>query len=150
MYAKKPFAGPDHVFRYLGRYTHRVGIANSRLVDVTSEHVTFRTKNGETITLAPTDFLARFVQHVLPRGYVKIRHYGLCASSNVGTRLERARQLLRPTPIVTKSPPATTWIELLLAISGRDVRRCTRCDGVVTMLPVPRHAPDPLARAPPS
>ena len=54
VYAKKPFAGPEHVFRYLGRYTHRVGIANSRLVEVTSDHVTFRTKNGKTITLAPT------------------------------------------------------------------------------------------------
>jgi hypothetical protein len=119
-------------------------------VEVTSEHVTFRTKNGKTITLAPTDFLARFVQHVLPKGYVKIRHYGLCASSNVGTRLERARQLLRPKPAVDRSPLATTWIELLLAISGRDVRRCAQCDGLVEMHPVPRRAYEPTARAPPS
>ena len=150
VYAKKPFAGPAHVFRYLGRYTHRVGIANSRLVDVGNEHVTFRTKNGKTITLAPIDFLARFVQHVLPKGYVKIRHYGLCASSNVGTRLEQARRVLRPAPVVAPSPPPTSWIELLLAISGHDVRRCTRCEGPVEMHPLPRRTPEPVARAPPS
>lgn len=98
VYAKKPFAGPEHVFRYLGRYTHRVGIANSRILDVGDDHVTFRTKHDNAITLAPVDFLARFVQHVLPKGYVKIRHYGLLAGSNVHTLLERARALLRPVP----------------------------------------------------
>jgi hypothetical protein len=148
VYAKKPFAGPEHVFRYLGRYTHRVGIANSRLLDVGEDHVTFRTKNGKAITLAPVDFLARFVQHVLPKGYVKIRHYGLLASSNVHTLLERARDLLRPAATTHSGPPATTWIEILLALAGRDVRRCKLCEGPVVMMALPS-TPRPIARAPP-
>ena len=149
VYAKKPFAGPQHVFRYLGRYTHRVGIANSRILDVADDHVTFRTKDGKAITLAPVDFLARFVQHVLPKGYVKIRHYGLLASSNVHTLLERARTLLRPTAPADDAPLATSWLEILLALTGRDVRRCTVCDGAVVMAPLPS-PPTPTARAPPS
>lgn len=66
VYAKKPFKRVDHVLKYLGRYTHRVGIANSRLVDVRDDLVTFRTKNGKTVSLTPVEFLRRFVQHVLP------------------------------------------------------------------------------------
>jgi len=149
VYAKKPFAGPKHVFRYLGRYTHRVGIANSRILDVGDDHVTFRTKDGRVITLAPVDFLSRFVQHVLPKGYVKIRHFGLLASSNVHTLLERARAVLRPCPVVNDAPLATSWLEILLAMTGRDVRRCALCDGpvVMTALPPP---PVPTARAPPA
>jgi len=149
VYAKKPFTGPEHVFRYLGRYTHRVGIANSRLHDVTHDHVTFRTKNGKSITLAPVEFLARFVQHILPKGYVKIRHYGLLAGSNVKTRLERARALLRA-PIKSPEALATTWIELLLALTGHDVRRCSRCDAPVEMYPLSHTATDARARAPPT
>lgn len=149
VYAKKPFAGPEHVFRYLGRYTHRVGIANSRLVDVGDDHVTFRTKNGKTLTLAPVDFLARFVQHVLPKRYVKIRHYGLLAGSNVHTLLEQARALLRPAPAAPSRPLATSWIEIFVALAGRDVRRCALCDGPMVMLPLP-DPPSPTARAPPA
>jgi hypothetical protein len=149
VYAKKPFAGPEHVFRYLGRYTHRVGIANSRLLDVDDDHVTFRTKDGKAITLAPVDFLARFVQHVLPKGYVKIRHYGLLAGSNVRTLLERARELLRPTVTTYPGAPARSWIEILLALVGRDVRRCALCDGPIVMTALPS-LPSPTARAPPT
>lgn len=148
VYAKKPFAGPEHVFRYLGRYTHRVGIANSRLLDVGDDHVTFRTKDGKAITLRPVDFLARFVQHVLPKGFVKIRHYGLLASSNVHTRLEQARGLLRPASRANETPAATNWLEILLALTGRDVRRCSECDGPVVLMALPR-VPTPVARAPP-
>lgn len=149
VYAKKPFAGPEHVFRYLGRYTHRVGIANSRILDVDREHVTFRTKDGKAITLAPVDFLARFVQHVLPKGYVKIRHYGLLAGSHVKTLLEKARALLRPERVISSAPTASSFIEVLLALTGRDVRRCALCEGTVTITGLPAPAPTPVARAPP-
>jgi hypothetical protein len=81
-YAKRPFGGPEQVVRYLGRYTHRVGISNHRLVALDARGVTFRTKNGKTVTLDPVTFLDRFVEHVLPTGFVKIRHYGLLAPSN--------------------------------------------------------------------
>lgn len=149
VYAKKSFAGPDHVFRYLGRYTHRVGIANSRLLDVTDEHVRFRTKDGKAIELAPVDFLARFIQHVLPKGFVKIRHYGLYASSHVKTRLEQARLLLRPPRAVIAASLATHWLQLLLALTGRDVQRCHLCGGPVMMTALPSRAPTSTARAPP-
>ena len=88
VYAKQPFARVDHVLKYLGRYTHRVGIANSRLVDVRADAVTFRTKSGKTVTVAPVEFLRRFVQHVLPDGFHKIRHFGLYAgAAEVGDML---------------------------------------------------------------
>lgn len=147
VYAKKPFAGPEQVFRYLGRYTHRVGIANSRLLDVGDEHVTFHTKGDGVATLSPVDFLARFVQHVLPKGYVKIRHYGLLAGSNVRNRLERARTLIARASAsrIARTAHIATWLELLLALTGRDVRRCPRCEAPITSIALP-----PCSRAPPS
>jgi hypothetical protein len=149
VYAKRPFAGPENVFQYLGRYTHRVGIANSRLLHVDQAHVTFRTKGDATVTLSPVDFLARFIRHVLPKGYVKIRHYGLLAASNVHTLLEQARALVSATVARTSPLSATTFIELLLALTGRDIRKCVRCEAAVTMLPLPRPDIAPIARAPP-
>lgn len=150
VYAKKPFAGPEHVFRYLGRYTHRVGIANSRILDVGDDHVTFATKNGKAISLSPVDFLARFVQHVLPKGFVKIRHFGLYAASHVHTLLETARALLHPVRATNDAPPAASFIELLLALTGRDVRRCALCDAPVAMIALPSPHTSPTARAPPA
>jgi hypothetical protein len=81
VYAKAPFKKGRHVLDYLGRYTHRVGIANSRLLAVSAEAITFRTKGTGTETLAPVVFLRRFVQHVLPDHLHKIRHVGLYASA---------------------------------------------------------------------
>ena len=113
VYAKPAFGGPAAVLRYLGRYTHRVAISNQRLVAFDGEHVTFRWKDyahdGEwrTMTLTAMEFLRRFVQHVLPRGFVRIRQYGYLASVCRTARLVRARRLLRRTPPPAE-PPATT------------------------------------------
>lgn len=98
VYAKRPFGGPSQVFSYLGRYTHRVGIANSRLRSIDDEQITFDTKDGQTITLSPFEFIGRFLQHVLPPGFVKIRHYGLHASVHAKTKLSEAQALLGPLP----------------------------------------------------
>jgi hypothetical protein len=68
---KQPFAGPEQVFKYLGRYTHRVGLSNKRLLDVTDEAVTIATRDGKTATMAPEAFIRRLLTHVLPKGYVK-------------------------------------------------------------------------------
>jgi hypothetical protein len=139
VYAKRAFGGAEQVYRYLGRYTHRVGIANSRLVSLRHDAVTFRTKNGKTVAVHPVEFLRRFLLHVLPANFVKIRHYGLLAPGNVNTKLARARALL----------PSTAATHVLLAPSGREIldrlldegRRCPRC-GVGTLhrrpLPVDR------------
>lgn len=97
-YAKRPFGGPAQVVSYLGRYTHRVGLSNARLLAVTEHAVTFRTKHGATCLLTPEEFLRRFLLHVLPPRFVKIRHYGLFAPANIHTRLRRAQELLGPVP----------------------------------------------------
>jgi hypothetical protein len=104
VYAKRPFGRPEHVLAYLGRYTHRVGISNRRLLARRADHITFATKNGQTATLSGVDFLRRFVQHVLPKHFVKIRHYGLYAASHIDTTLATARKLLdRNTPLADSS-----------------------------------------------
>jgi hypothetical protein len=113
VYAKRPFRRAEHLLGYLGRYTHRVAIANSRLVDVRADAVTFRTKNGKAETLHPVDFLRRFVEHVLPPGFKKIRHFGLYATSHRDA-LETARcQISARTPHLvfpgpTPCPPLET------------------------------------------
>jgi ribosomal protein S27AE len=147
VFCKEPFATSKHLFAYLGRYTHRVGIANSRLIRVDDQHVTFRTKDGLTTTVSPLEFLRRLVQHILPPGFVKLRHYGLYAGANAHTSLARAHALV---PGHDDAPPllALTWYELLLALVGHDVRLCPRCGADLLAEPLPRPH-EPSARAPP-
>src|SRR5262249_27564437 len=102
VHSKPPFGGPEQVLKYLARYTHRVAISNSRLVKLEEGRVTFRYKDyaddhrHKTMTLDAVEFLRRFVQHVLPKGFVKIRHYGLLANRQRAERLDRCRRLLLP------------------------------------------------------
>ncbi|MBI3408578.1 MAG: transposase [Planctomycetes bacterium] len=112
VYAKRPFGGPAQVLKYLARYTHRVAISNARLVAMTPSSlvgegrgestVTFRYKDyadahrSKTMTLSALEFLRRFVQHVLPKGLVKIRHYGLLANRHRADKLKLSRRLLLP------------------------------------------------------
>jgi len=105
VYAKAPFGDPETLFRYLGHYTHRIGISNGRIVSVTDSHVTFHTKDGGTVTLDVFVFMTRFLTHVLTKGFVKIRHYGLYAAACAG-RLAVARVLLgAPPPDSDPEPP---------------------------------------------
>jgi len=147
-YAKPPFAGPESVYQYLGRYTHRVGLSNHRLLSATDEAITFRTRGEETATLHPHEFLRRFLQHVLPDGFVKLRHYGLLAPGNVNTKLVAARKVLAVTPpmstTTTESVIATvvteTWLLLLRRLTGIDVGRCSKCGGTIYSRPLDRPA----------
>jgi hypothetical protein len=99
VYAKQPFAGPARVLAYLARYTHRVAIGNSRLVELTNEHVRFRWKDyrandrskSKVMTLAVGEFMRRFLMHVLPDGFHRIRHYGLFANGRHGFRCSMRR-----------------------------------------------------------
>jgi hypothetical protein len=141
VYVKPPFGASKHVVAYLGRYTHRVGIANSRLLDVTSERVVFRTRGEDTETLTPIEFLWRFVQHVLPDGFHKIRHIGLYASP----RLRAARARLGTPRAAPPSRPS--WQEHLLELTGRDVRRCPLCLTPLLQLPLPLAARGPPCAA---
>jgi hypothetical protein len=136
VYVKPPFGGQEQVFRYLGRYTHRVGLSNHRLVSLDEHGVTFRTRGEHTVTVAPDEFLRRFLLHVLPKGFVKIRHYGLMAASNVPTKLAAAHRLLgEPIPVDEPRGPRD-FCELLLALTGLDLRRCPRCGGTRTRHPL--------------
>jgi len=138
VYSKTPFGGPEQVVSYLGRYTHRVGLSNHRLLHFDQEGVSFLTKNGSSVTLPPDEFIRRFLLHVLPNGFVKIRHFGLMAASNATTRLEVARRLLKPT-----QPPASAvpldWRQLLQQLTGIDLFRCPVCgQRTMTRLPLPK------------
>src|SRR5205814_4786047 len=102
VYAKAPFRHPAALFRYLGLYSHRVAISNRRLLHIDDYEVVFRTRGKHVCRLAPMEFMRRFLQHVLPRGFVKIRHFGLLAAGNVNTRLAAARaapEQLRDRPV---------------------------------------------------
>jgi hypothetical protein len=113
VYAKPPFAGPQAVLAYLSRYTHRVAISNRRLIAFDETGVTFRYKDyrrdgaerQQIMTLATDEFIRRFLIHVLPRGFHRIRHYGLLASSARKDGLELARKLLGvAAPIIEPEP----------------------------------------------
>ncbi|HEX7506737.1 MAG TPA: IS91 family transposase [Polyangia bacterium] len=131
VYAKQAFGGPAQVFQYLGRYTHRVGISNQRLVSFDGAEVCFFTKQGKTSTIDAVEFVRRFLLHVLPAHFVKIRHYGLVAAANVRSKLETARCCLQgaagaaqPTPRPASQP---SWQELLCALTGFDLHLCPAC-----------------------
>jgi hypothetical protein len=119
VYAKPAFGGATAVLRYLGRYTHRVAISNHRLRAFDGNRVTFQWKDyahgdqSRTMTLSAMEFLRRFIQHVLPRGFVRIRHFGYLASACRTARLALARTLLaQPVPVPlarTADPPAAHW-----------------------------------------
>ena len=139
VYAKRPFGGPQQVYRYLGRYTHRVAISNARLLSDDDGAIVFRTRGTETASITPNEFIGRFLEHLLPKRFVKIRHFGILASGNVAGRLERARVLV---PFATdgdasgpgqrppESPavdPTLPWPALVLALTGQDLGLCPIC-----------------------
>jgi len=137
VYAKPAFGGPMQVLRYLGRYTHRVAISNHRLLAFEQERVTFRWKDyahgGKqgTMTLAATEFLRRFFLHVLPRGFVRIRHFGFLANRFRSSRLALSRQLL--------SDSSSTRVEAGTCKASAEtssVWHCPRCGA--TMIVVAR------------
>lgn len=166
VYAKRPFGGARQVFEYLGRYTHRVAISNHRLLDHDHRQITFRTRGEATVTLHPWEFMRRFLLHVLPRGFVKIRHGGLLAPTRVKGPLACARKCLekrqpRPTAAepggaaeadvdaVTDSDSDPDWITRLDRLTQIDVTVCSRCGcRAVVRLPLPAvpRAPPPPSR----
>jgi Putative transposase/Transposase zinc-binding domain len=146
VYAKRPFGGPQQVFRYLGRYSHRVAIANARLVSMDHNQVSFQWKDyaagqqTKVMTVAAEEFVRRFLLHVLPKGFVRIRHFGLLASVNVATKLARCRQLLgqeaQPAP-----RPQPLWSERVREWTGQDPRRCPQCQGLLERRPLAQSPP---------
>jgi len=130
VYAKRPFGGPERVLKYLARYTHRVAISNSRLVAMRDGRVTFRYKDyaddhrQKTMTLTADEFLRRFVQHVLPRSFVKVRHYGLLANGQREARLTECRRLLLVANVAQLVPGPDTE-----PIAPAEPHGCPQCGG---------------------
>jgi hypothetical protein len=130
VYAKHPFGGPAQVLKYLARYTHRVAISNARLLELRHGRVAFRYKDyaddhrHKTMTLDAGEFLRRFVQHVLPTGFVKVRHYGLLANRHRAERLALCRRLLFVANLAATMPSAD-----LPMIEPAQPRCCPKCHG---------------------
>ena len=137
--ARPPFAGPEAVLAYLSRYTHRVAIANSRLIDYDAEQVTFRWKDYrcegqeryKTMVLDTGEFIRRFLIHVLPHGFHRIRHYGLFANGNRAANLQRARQLLNVHEVAEDDDT-----EAAVKEHQPPWRRCPSCGAVLRIVEV--------------
>lgn len=153
VHAKRPFAGPAQIITYLGLYTHRVAISSSRLVAIEGERVRFRTRGQNETSLPGREFVRRFLLHVLPKGFRKIRHYGLHAPVRVRTRLARAQALLAPKPAPLAADTDDTDAFPLLPPYWQP--RCPACGSTLichTGLPMPDATPTVPAgaRAPPA
>ena len=151
VYAKPPFGGPAAVLAYLSRYTHRVAISNSRIVSADATTVAFRwkdyrIKNGErqkVMQLATPEFIRRFLIHVLPDGFHRIRHYGLLASGNRKAKIAKVRVLLGAEVVENQSPPTAEIIPLTLR------EPCPDCGGQMRIIETFRRGQKPQTRAPP-
>jgi len=131
VYAKPPFAGPESVLAYLGAYTHRIAISNHRILSLENDRVAFRYRDyaddrkKKVMHLDVDEFIRRFLLHVLPKGFVRIRHYGLLANRSRKQKIERCRTLLSvPEP---QEPAKETVSEKLLRLAGIDIHRCPVC-----------------------
>jgi hypothetical protein len=156
VYAKQPLGGPAQVLEYLGRYTHRVAISNERIVGVDDREVRFRVRAGtsgptkRTLALPATTFIDRFLLHVLPKGFKRIRHYGLLGPAGKAVKLAQARAALSvpaPDPVTVESVAA-----FMRRIDRIAWARCTHCGQgafvpTAAIAPTPLHVP--LSRGPP-
>lgn len=151
MFIKAPFAGPEQVLRYLGRYTHRIAISNERILQFEQGQLTFSyrdRKHGNVrkeMPLSGDEFTRRFLLHVVPKGFVRVRHYGILANSAKKRLLPLCRQLLGASAVVAPAKPES-WQQLLKRLTGLDPEHCLRCtDGhYVSVRELPR---DPLRLA---
>lgn len=136
-YFKESFAGAQSVMEYLGRYTHRIAISNSRLTSMNEETVTFRVKDyreggcWKEVTLDSVEFIRRFLMHVLPKGFTKIRHYGILSNRNKKKLIPLCRNLLGGREFLSrfKGLEKTQIIKLLY---GRDIKKCPCCGSPLT------------------
>ena len=158
VYAKAPFGGPEQVLEYLGRYTHRVAIANSRLVDFSSGSVAFRWKDYrrenklKVMQLPAAEFMRRFLLHVLPSGLQRIRHYGLLANRTRDTKLKRCRELLEVAPPPPNEHEGEDYRDRYLRLTGVSLVDCPACKRghmvcIETLLPRPPAQGPPDGRA---
>ena len=154
VYAKAPFGGPEQVLEYLGRYTHRVAISNSRLVDFSEGQVAFRWKDYrrenqvKVMRLPAAEFTRRFLLHVLPSGLQRIRHYGLLANRTREAKLERCRELLGAAPPASEHVEDEDYRDRYLRLTGVSLVDCPACK-CGRMVCIETLLPRPPARGPP-
>jgi hypothetical protein len=134
-FCKSPFSGTKKVLEYLGRYAYRVAISNHRIVKVTDDKVTFRwhdyrDNKDKLMTLDVFEFIRRFLLHILPNGYFKIRYYGFLASRNLKTKLVECKKLLafKENMVEVENLSCIDWREFLYQLTGFDVRKCPKCE----------------------
>ena len=153
VYAKKPLGGPEHVLEYLGRYTHRVAISNNRLLDFADGQVTFQWKDyrhesqPKVMRLDAPEFVRRFLLHVLPTGFQRIRHYGLLANCHREDKLAQCRQLLQAPPPPLPDEPVD-YLDQYQRLTGVSLRDCPQC-GHGQMVRIESFPPNALSRGPP-
>lgn len=145
VYAKRPFAGPEQVLEYLGRYTHRIAISNNRIKNIDNEKVVFtykdRASNNEIkkMTLTAEEFIRRFLLHVLPEGFMKIRYFGFLSSKHKGQAIPLIISLIGSTAEIPEKQDENI-IEMILRLTGEDITCCPECKKgkmrVVKKLPV--------------
>jgi hypothetical protein len=147
VYAKEPFAGPEQVLDYVGRYTHRVAISNNRLLDIEDGHVTFRWKDyrdgnvQKTMTLPAKEFIRRFLLHVLPQGFHRIRYHGFLGNRYRQENLTQCRQALQMTPLEESEPETPSdYRQRYEALTGRSLDQCPLCrtGRMLTLKQIPR------------
>lgn len=130
VYCKPPFKNAAYVVEYLGRYSHRVAISNNRIINIENSNITFKWRDYKDknkcklMTISATEFIRRFLLHVLPSRFMKIRHYGLLGNRNKNTKLKICKKLTN-TPILVKEKLST--LQLILKITGTDISKCPRC-----------------------
>ena len=133
VYAKKPFGSAQRVLDYLGRYTHRVAISNNRLLSMDDEQITFRWKDyrqhdkQKLMTLTPTEFIRRFLLHVLPSGFQRIRHFGFLGNRYRQAKLALCRHLLAMAPSPPVSPTRVDYRDRYEQLTGKSLRVCPVC-----------------------
>jgi hypothetical protein len=156
VYAKRPFGGPQQVLEYLGRYTHRVAISNNRLIDFADGEVTFRWKDyrhaprQKLMHLDAPEFIRRFLLHVLPNGFQRIRHYGFLANRHRAAKLARCKELIaNPAPAVAVPDVPLDYRDRYLLLTGKSLRNCPQC-AHGHMICIETFAPGSLPRGPPN
>lgn len=145
-YSKRTFKGPFAVVKYLGNYTHRIAISNKRLVSINKDSVTFKVKdykNGnkeKKVALKGVEFIRRFLMHILPTGFVKIRYYGILANRNKKTKLSLCKNLTN-SPVYNPKFEGLKTVEILSMLLKKDITLCSKCkegklQGFLTLLPM--------------
>jgi len=133
VYCKPPFKNAETVIDYLGRYTHRVALSNDRLVKFKGDQVTIRYRDSDDsdtikcMTLDAFEFIRRFLLHILPDQFMKIRHYGILSNRNRNTKLPKCKEILGVSTNQNHEVEKPTWEELLTRITGIDPRLCPHC-----------------------